>query len=78
MSGGAVSGGESGEGVLGLVPDIVREVDPRLLAILVCPLTRMPLRYDPAAHELIADAAGLAYPIRDGVPIMLIEEAREI
>lgn len=52
--------------------------DPRLLAILVCPLTRMPLRYDPEAQELIADAAGLAYPIRDGVPIMLIEEAREI
>lgn len=52
--------------------------DPRLLAILVCPLSRMPLRYDAAAQELIADAAGLAYPIRDGVPIMLVEEAREI
>lgn len=52
--------------------------DPRLLAVLVCPLTRMPLRYDEAAQELINDAAGLAYPIRDGVPIMLVEAAREI
>lgn len=60
------------------LPVIVREVDPRLLAILVCPLTRMPLDYDAVAQELIAGAAGLAYPIRDGVPIMLIEEAREI
>lgn len=52
--------------------------DPRLLAILVCPFTRMPLRYDRSAQELVNDTAGLAYPIRDGVPIMLIEEAREI
>jgi uncharacterized protein YbaR (Trm112 family) len=52
--------------------------DSRLLAILVCPLTRMPLRYDEAAQELVNDAAGLAYPIRDGVPIMLIEAAREV
>ncbi len=52
--------------------------DPRLLAILVCPLTRMPLRYDAVRQELVNDAAGLAYPIRDGVPIMLVEEAREI
>ena len=54
------------------------EIDPRLLAILVCPLTRSPLRYDRAAQELVSDSAGLAYPIRDGVPIMLIEEAREV
>ena len=54
-----------------------RAPDPRLLAILVCPLTRMPLRYDAVAHELVNDAAGLAYPIRDGVPILLIETARE-
>jgi hypothetical protein len=53
-------------------------IDPRLLEILVCPLTKTRLRYDEAAQELISDAAGLAYPIRDGVPIMLIEEAREI
>ncbi len=51
--------------------------DPKLLAILVCPLTRVPLRYDAAAQELVADRAGLAYPIRDGVPILLAEEARE-
>ena len=50
----------------------------RLLAILVCPLTRTPLRFDAATQELISDAAGLAYPIRDGVPIMLIEEARQL
>ena len=53
-------------------------IDPRLLEILVCPLTKTRLRYDEAAQELISDAAGLAYPIRDGVPIMLMEEAREI
>ncbi|WP_136162322.1 Trm112 family protein [Sphingomonas flavalba] len=51
-------------------------LDPDLLAMLVCPLTRKPLRYDPAAQELISDAAGLAYPVRDGVPVMLVEEAR--
>lgn len=51
--------------------------DPKLLAILVCPLTRAPLRLDAAANELVADRAGLAYPIRDGVPILLVEEARE-
>ncbi|MGI4878480.1 MAG: Trm112 family protein [Janthinobacterium lividum] len=57
---------------------MARSPDPRLLAILVCPLTRSSLRYDRAAGELVSDSAGLAYPIRDGVPIMLIEEAREI
>jgi len=59
-------------------PSAPRHADPRLLAILVCPLTRSPLRYDKAAQELVSDTAGLAYPIRDGVPIMLIEEAREL
>jgi uncharacterized protein len=53
-------------------------IDPRLLDILVCPLTRTKLRYDEAAQELISDAAGLAYPIRDGVPVMLPEEARRV
>jgi uncharacterized protein YbaR (Trm112 family) len=53
------------------------KLDPALLAILVCPMTRVPLRLDEAAQELVADRAGLAYPIRDGVPILLIEEARE-
>ena len=53
-------------------------VDPRLLEILVCPVTRTTLEYDRAAGELISRAAGLAYPIRDGIPIMLAEEARTL
>lgn len=53
-------------------------VDPKLLEILVCPVTRQPLRYDAAAQELISEAAGLAYPIRDGIPIMLQDEARAL
>jgi uncharacterized protein YbaR (Trm112 family) len=53
-------------------------VDPRLLEILVCPLTRTTLRYDRARNELISTAAGLAFPIRDGIPIMLAEEARPL
>jgi uncharacterized protein len=54
------------------------EIDPKLLEILVCPLTKGPLRYDRAAQELISEEAGLAYPIRDGIPIMLIDEARPL
>ncbi|MSP68207.1 MAG: Trm112 family protein [Alphaproteobacteria bacterium] len=53
-------------------------VDPRLIEILVCPLTKGPLRYDREAQELISDSAGLAYPVRDGIPIMLVEEARRL
>ena len=53
-------------------------VDPKLLEILVCPLTKGPLRYDADRAELISDRAGLAYPIRDGIPIMLIDEARSL
>ena len=53
-------------------------VDPQLLEILVCPLTKGPLDYDDSAQELISKSAGLAFPIRDGIPIMLIDEAREI
>jgi uncharacterized protein YbaR (Trm112 family) len=53
-------------------------VDPWLLERLVCPATRQPLRYDEAAQELVSEAAGLAYPIRDGVPVMLVEEARRL
>ena len=53
-------------------------VDPRLLEILVCPVTRATLSYDAARQELISRAAKLAYPIRDGVPIMLPEEARPL
>jgi uncharacterized protein YbaR (Trm112 family) len=54
------------------------EVDPRLLELLVCPLTKTTLHYDRARGELISRAAGLAYPIRDGVPVMLPDEAREL
>jgi uncharacterized protein len=50
--------------------------DEELLSILVCPVTRTPLRYDASAGELISEAAGLAFPIRDGAAIMLVEEAR--
>ena len=53
-------------------------VDPRLLDLLVCPLTKGPLRYDRARQELISEQAGLAYPIRDGIPIMLVDEARPL
>ena len=53
-------------------------INTRLLEILVCPLTRTKLRYDEAAQELISDAAGLAYPIRDGVPVMLPDETRPV
>ena len=53
-------------------------IDPWLLERLVCPITRTPLRLDAAAGELVSDVAGLAYPIRDGVPVLLVEEAREI
>ncbi len=53
-------------------------VDPKLLEILVCPASHEPLEYDSAANELVSRKAGLAYPIRDGIPIMLVSEARQI
>ena len=53
-------------------------IDPALLEILVCPLTRTPLRYDETTDELISEAAGLAFPVRDGMPVMLIDAARRI
>lgn len=53
-------------------------VDPKLLEILVCPVTKGPLEYDADKDELISRKAGLAYPIRDGIPIMLPDEARQI
>ena len=53
-------------------------MNEELLAILVCPLTRTPLRWDAAAQELVSDEAGIAYPVRDGVPVLLIEEARRL
>ena len=54
------------------------EVDPKLLDILVCPLSKTPLIYDKKANELISKSAGLAFPIRNGVPILLIDEARRL
>jgi uncharacterized protein YbaR (Trm112 family) len=53
-------------------------VDPKLLEVLVCPLTKTPLIYDAERQELISKAAGLAYPIRDGIPVMLPDEARKL
>ena len=55
-----------------------RKVDPKLLEMLVCPVTKMRLEYDAENQELISKTAGLAYPIRDGIPIMLPDEAREL
>jgi uncharacterized protein YbaR (Trm112 family) len=54
------------------------DVDPKLLEILVCPVTKGTLRYDRERQELISLEAGLAYPIRDGIPIMLVDEARRL
>ena len=54
------------------------KVDPKLLELLVCPLTKGRLSYDPEANDLVSEKARLAYPIRDGVPIMLVSEARKI
>ena len=53
-------------------------VDPRLLEILVCPLTKGPLEYDRARGELVSRKAGLAYPINNGIPVMLVDEARRL
>lgn len=59
-------------------PSTTTQIDPRLLEILVCPLTKIPLRYNREKQELISDQARLAYPIRDGIPIMLVEGARRL
>ena len=53
-------------------------IDPGLLGKLVCPVTRTPLRFDAERGELVSDAAGLAFPVRDGVPVLLVREARRI
>lgn len=55
-----------------------RKIDPKLLEILVCPVTKTRLEYDAENQALVSKAAGLAYPIRDGIPIMLPDEAREL
>lgn len=57
---------------------MTQAIDPKLLEILVCPLTKEPLRYDREAQELISDRARLVYPIRDGIPVMLVDEARTL
>jgi uncharacterized protein len=59
-------------------PETRDEIDPTLLEILVCPVTKQPLQWDRDAQELISKAAGLAYPVRNGIPIMLPEEARRL
>ena len=56
----------------------MQRVDPKLLEILVCPLTKTPLHYDAQKQELVSEKAKLAFPIRDGIPIMLAEEARKL
>lgn len=60
------------------LPALDAGLDPRLLEILVCPVTHGPLEYDRAAGELVSRKANLAYPVRDGVPVMLPEEARAL
>ncbi len=55
-----------------------RSIDPKLLEILVCPVTKSTLHYDAARQELVSRAARLAYPIRDGIPVMITDEAREL
>ena len=59
-------------------PSATPPVSPRLLEVLVCPATGGRLAYDPARQELVSKSAGLAYPIRQGIPIMLIDEARKL
>lgn len=59
-------------------PPASREVDPRLLRLLVCPVTKRPLKYDQARQELISKAARLAFPIRDGVPLLTLDAARDL
>ena len=54
------------------------DIHPKLLELLVCPLTKSTLKYDREAQELISEAAGLAYPIQDGIPVMIPSEARSI
>lgn len=55
-----------------------KHADPKLLEILVCPLTKAPLEYDAQKQELVSRQAGLAFPIREGIPVMLVDEARKL
>ena len=61
-----------------VMDDLTKPVDSRLLAVLVCPVTKGPLEYDAQNNELISHQLGKAFPIRDGVPIMLVDEARDL
>ena len=60
------------------MPLVAKRADPKLLEILVCPISKTPLEYDEAKQELISRQAGLAFPIREGIPIMLVDEARKL
>jgi len=60
------------------MPSEAKKADPRLLEILVCPLTKAPLDYDVERQELVSRQAGLAFPIRDGIPVMLLSAARKL
>ena len=61
-----------------MTTDAISEPDPKMLELLVCPLTKTTLHFDRDAQELVSDQAGLAFPIRDGFPILLVEEARRL
>jgi uncharacterized protein YbaR (Trm112 family) len=60
------------------MPETAKRADPKLLEILVCPLTKAPLEYDASRQELISRQAKLAFPIREGIPVMLVDEARKL
>lgn len=60
------------------MPGNAKRADPKLLEILVCPLTKAPLEYDATRQELVSRQAKLAFPIREGIPIMLVDEARKL
>lgn len=60
------------------MPQSAKRADPKLLEILVCPLTNTPLEYDEKNQELISRQAGLAFPVREGIPVMLVDEARKL
>ena len=75
---GASGGRDTGRGKEAGEGKTARRPDPKLLELLVCPMTKTTLEYDAAAQELVSRAAHLAYPIRDGIPIMLPDEARKL
>jgi uncharacterized protein YbaR (Trm112 family) len=60
------------------MPQEIKKADPKLIEILVCPVTKTPLEYDDARQELVSRQAGLAFPILDGIPVMLVDAARKL